>query len=66
MISRLIQGWRAILRKHDLEILWPAFKKHAQTLDQAKAGFMIHASNDPAWTTDYTEEELVSFIDKLE
>lgn len=47
--------WWARQRKVDLQILWPACKRVAPTLDQAKHAFMVHAISDPAWVRHYGE-----------
>lgn len=57
--------WRKLQRATDMDTLWPACKEHAESLDQAKAAFYLHASNDGAWTRDYTEQELIEFVGKL-
>jgi hypothetical protein len=57
--------WRARQRKIDLKILWPLCKEMAEDLDQAKAAFMMHANHDEAWTADFTEAELVTYISNL-
>jgi hypothetical protein len=56
----------------DLEILWPACVKQAQTLPEkdrlkvAKTAFFFHVSKDRAWLDHYTASELVAFVDNLE
>jgi hypothetical protein len=57
--------YRARQRAIDLKILWPAFKKKAPDMDHAKAGFAWHAFQDTAWTDDFTEDEIVEYIDAL-
>jgi len=52
-------------RRTDLFTLWPLCKRHAKSLNHAKALFYAHAANDPAWTEHYTETELVNYVDKL-
>ena len=61
----LMNLWHATNRKTDMLTLWPACKDHAESLDHAKAAFYFHASNDPAWTNHYTEEELIAYVDEL-
>jgi len=41
--------WYARLRKIDLNVLWPACKQQARTIDDAKAAFAVHAYHDRAW-----------------
>lgn len=47
--------WWARQRRIDLAILWPECKRLAPTLDHARAAFMVHAINDPAWVRHYGE-----------
>jgi hypothetical protein len=56
--------WRAHQRRIDMQILWPTLKKEARDLDHAKAGFAVHAFNDPAWL-ELGEDAIIDFIDKL-
>jgi hypothetical protein len=74
MIRWLLKPWRAHLRRIDLRVLWPECKRQAKALEQteiapldlAKAAFMSHCANDPVWTLDYSEAELVDFINRGE
>ena len=61
----IMKWWRATQRRTDMSTLWPACKQHAEDLDHAKAAFYFHASNDPAWTTDYDEDALIQFVNEL-
>lgn len=64
-IGKLIRDlWWSRQRKTDLLILWPACKQLAPSLDHAKAAFMTHAVNDPAWIR-YYGDGLWRAIDKL-
>lgn len=69
MIDRIFASvgkwWRKRQRNTDLEILWPACKRKALTLHQAHQVFIVHALNDSAWTTDFTESEILKFIVNL-
>jgi hypothetical protein len=60
----LLHWWWSRQRAIDLQILWPQCKKIAPDLDHAKAAFMVHAANDPAWAR-YYGEKLLSIVDKL-
>jgi hypothetical protein len=70
----LLKFWRARQRAIDLDILWPECLRQAKeweqadvpALDLAKAAFMTHCANDPAWTKDYDEASLVAYVDRLE
>jgi len=62
----LARWMRRRRRALDMQILWPEMCRQAKTLDHAKAAFAFHAAADPAWTRDYSHDELVAFIDKLE
>jgi hypothetical protein len=65
MLGFISKYWRATQRATDISTLWPACKKHAKDMDNAKSAFYMHASNDEAWTKDYTEDELITFVNKL-
>lgn len=58
--------WRMNQRATDMQILWPTCCERAPDLDHAKAAFAFHVFSDGAWTTDYTHDELVKFIDDLD
>ena len=65
MFGFVFKYWRITQRATDMSTLWPACKEHAKNLDHAKAAFYMHASNDTAWTKDYTKQELIEFVDQL-
>lgn len=65
MFDWLAKWWRKRQRGVDMQILWPACKEITSNLDFARAAFMYHCMNDPAWTTDYTEGDLKVFIGQL-
>ena len=50
----------------DLNYLWPACKETADTLEQAKAVFAMHALRDACWIKYYGKEGVLDFIDRLE
>jgi hypothetical protein len=52
-------------RSIDLDVLWRAITEDARDFDQAKAAFLFHLMNDPAWTRYYTDEELARFVKEL-
>lgn len=64
-MSWLFKWWRAMQRRTDMSTLWPTCVKYSDDLDHARAAFYFHASNDPAWTKDYTEQELIEFTRQL-
>ena len=41
--------WFRILRRIDIDVLWPSCKARAGNIHQARAAFAIHAIHDPAW-----------------
>jgi hypothetical protein len=45
--------------------LWPACKEHAVSLDDARMAMYMHITNDTAWTTDYSEGDLIDFVEHL-
>lgn len=55
---------RARCRQQDMEILWPALCD-LQDVEHARFAFGLHAHNDPAWTMDYTEQEIYVIIQSL-
>ena len=57
---------RKRLRRIDMDVLWPICLKGAKDLNHAKMALAVHAVNDPAWRGDYSEEEILEFIDRLE
>lgn len=64
MFNWLAKQWRKIQRRMDMQMLWPACVEHADSLDQAKAAFYWHVSQDSAWS-DYDEKSLIEFVDQL-
>jgi hypothetical protein len=52
-------------RRTDMSTLWPACLEHAEDINDARTAFYFHISNDPAWTTDYDEAQLINFVDEL-
>lgn len=66
VVNWMARWWRGAQRRTDMSTLWPACKRHAASLDDAKMAFYLHASNDPAWTEDYNEEDLIYFIGRLQ
>lgn len=63
MIAWIGRWWRRRQREIDARILWPSCANATPSLDMAKAAFMLHATNDPAWTTDYTDPEIIEIVD---
>ena len=61
----LFKYWRATQRATDMSKLWPVCREEAADLDHARAAFYLHASNDTAWTKDYSEAELIEFVGQL-
>jgi hypothetical protein len=49
MIRWIVGKYYARLRRLDIEVLWPAIKKEALNVDDAKLVFTHHADCDPAW-----------------
>jgi hypothetical protein len=49
LLERVRTIWHARQRKIDLEILWPVCLDAAESLDEARAVFALHAYNDRAW-----------------
>lgn len=65
MIKLIQRWWWSRQRAVDLQVLWPACKEMAPDLDHAKAAFMLHAINDPAWARHYGED-LWQVVDALQ
>jgi hypothetical protein len=60
-----LRAWRyARRRRLDLEILWPCLVDEAQSLDDARVRFAIHAYNTPAWLA-LTPDELTRTLHNL-
>jgi len=66
LLRWLAKEWRKRLRSLDMALLWPEFLREARDTNHAKAAFMFHCVRDSAWTKDYSEADLVSFINALE
>lgn len=49
MIKRLVDWWTARQRATDIDILWPTICEQADSEEQARAVFYVHAMHDPAW-----------------
>jgi hypothetical protein len=62
----LFKWLRKRQRATDIEVLWPVCKAHAKSLDDAKAAFAVHVFMDPAWSTDFTDDELKQIIEGLQ
>ena len=61
----LWKWWRRRQRAMDMRILWPVLKEQAPDLHIARAAFYMHASNDCAWTDDYSVEDLIEFTEQM-
>jgi hypothetical protein len=48
-----------------MDELWPACLRFAKDHDHAKAAFLTHVRQDPAWTRYFTDIELFQFVDDL-
>lgn len=64
LFSALGRWWRHRMRKHDLEILWPALLEKARDGETARRAFAMHALNDPAWS-DVSEDEIRELVETL-
>jgi hypothetical protein len=49
VIAWLVSKWRARQRAMDEILLWPICCKHAESEDDARMAFAVHAFMDPAW-----------------
>jgi hypothetical protein len=58
-------AWWRRQRKTDLEVLWVALKAASPTIKEARAAFLNHCIQDPAWH-DLSYAEIVSLIEHLE
>lgn len=52
-MSWLLGWWWARQRKIDVQVLWPACKHNAPTLELAQQAFMMHAMQCPCWVRHY-------------
>jgi len=58
--------WDAGRREMDVTVLWPYICQQTDDIDEAKAAFAFHIMHDPAWTREFSEMELIYFVDRLE
>jgi hypothetical protein len=65
VLRRLVGMWHSRQRDIDMKILWPTCRDLAPDIDTARACFALHALHDSAWLA-LGEDEVISFIDKLE
>ena len=65
MIQWAMKVWREAQRRTDMTTLWPECKRHARDIEEAKEAFYWYVAQDEAWTRDYTETELIDFVDEL-
>jgi hypothetical protein len=63
-LKYLRDRYNARRRALDIQILWPACKEQAATIDYARAAFAMHAFNDEAWTC-LGDEEIKRIITTL-
>lgn len=66
MTTFIGRWWRRRQRAIDLSILWPACKEEAGNLPDAREVFFLHCIMDLAWTKDFTFDELIDEVDKLQ
>jgi len=48
--------WWKRQRQIDIDILWPACKRCAPTLEDAHKIFMVHAVTQPCWMREYGDK----------
>jgi hypothetical protein len=61
-----IKWWLDMCRRRiDVQILWKICMEEARDLDHAKAAFMLHVMNDPAWRDHFSEAELCRMVNEL-
>ena len=49
-LFRWLRDWHyARLRRIDVELFWPALKKHAPDITRARQAFYVHADRENAW-----------------
>lgn len=56
MLKWLVAKWRARQRAMDEILLWPICCEQAETEDDARMAFAVHAFMDPAWASLGREE----------
>src|SRR5262245_36985232 len=49
MFKWLKAKWYESQREIDIDVLWPSCLEQADSIEQAKMVFAVHAYNDPAW-----------------
>jgi hypothetical protein len=52
-------------RSMDLQMLWPVCVDLSPDMTRARMAFAVHAFQDPAWTTDFSDEQLYQIIEAL-
>lgn len=65
LVKRALAKTRKRRRDLDVMIFWPSCKKTSESVRQARAAFAYHAMNDPAWTVDMTDHEIIEFVGEL-
>lgn len=74
LFDRLGHWWRKKQRQQDLKFLWPIIKDCAKGNDQylspehlnrARQAFLLHISNNSAWTKDYNYWQLYVGVSSL-
>ncbi len=66
MISWIARWWRRRQRQIDNDLLWPACKENAGSLEDARFAFVFHCLHDPAWVKDFSYEEIVKIVSNYE
>jgi len=62
----MFKWWRGRQRKIDKELLWPSIKMATSNIAKARHAFLLHCLGDRAWNRDYSFDDLVSEISKLD
>lgn len=54
-------------REIDIELVWEACKDLADggDVEHARRAFLAHAMNDPAWTTDLSDAQILEIVNGL-
>lgn len=65
MLIAVLRWWRKRQREIDKQILWPACRDGAATLQEARGAFYVHCLLDDAWRLDLTQDQIIQECERL-
>lgn len=66
MIKAIKKWWRKRLRKIDDECLWQCIKESSPSIEKARTAYLFHIGINPHWTEDFSAQQLIEYVEKLE